>query len=385
MAINNNNKNVTDKFGRTGIVEPTFAFNSTSEGVELTVNGGSPNGTSTALVLNDFWRKSTTVPVTANTLPNGTLDTSTFIQHVSDIFIGLQGKIRAGNGNGTTNRQFNTIFGENSLSANTSGFSSTAMGWGTLAAQTTGTQNSAYGAASLLAVTSGFGNSAFGVETGMRLTSGNSNTIAGWKSMFFATTASRNSSYGERSLYNLTIGVENNAFGAGALYEMTTQNFNTAFGQVALYHNAASNNTGVGWHAGGHNTTGSNNTYLGYESGGNTVSNVNTGSTGSNNTLLGANIAINRTILSGNTFVGANPTVPTNVTNSACLGESSVVDANNQIQLGNSSVNQVRTFGAVTFQKTYTDASVPNNSLYVDTTTGKLFFKNASGVANPLY
>lgn len=217
--------------------------------------------TTQTLRIFDFWRSSVAIPVNANGMPDGTNDTIEFIQHRRDIFIGNEsGLIRAGNGNGTSNTQYNTVFGKDVLSANTTGFSLTAMGWGVLKSNTTGTQNTGVGAGSLYTCSSGIGNSGFGTESLYNLTTGQSNTASGYKSMILATTASRNSAYGRESLFKLTTGVENNAFGSGSLNELINGSNNSAGGQVSLYWTTSSNNTGWGWHSGAHNSTGTGNT-----------------------------------------------------------------------------------------------------------------------------
>jgi hypothetical protein len=150
---------------------------------------------------------------------------------------------------------------------------------------------------------------------------------------------------------------------------------NTIMGHYAGDVGNATDNVMIGYNcfgpsflnwAGGSAVATTGNTFVG--------SNLNTSSSaqvaiGNNNSALGNNINMR--------VVG--------ITNTTAIGANSVVDASNQMQLGSNALTQVRTFGAVVFQKTYTDASVPNNSMYVDATTGKLFFKDASGVANPLY
>ena len=278
MAINNNNKNVTDKFGRTGIVEPTFAFNTTTEGVELTVNGGSPNGATTSLILNDFWRKSsvsgTTLPTAINSFtvkPNNINDTTSFIQRGADIFIGgANGLVRAGNGNG--NILTNTVFGQFSMGSNT------------------GSQNSAFGYAALNSNTSGSLNTAVGREALTKNTSGSESVAVGAGALFTNTTGTGNISVGVSALYFNTIGQNNTAMGRYALNANTTGGQNTALGRQSLYRNTTgSGNLALGNNALYNLTTGSENIVLSGSSNTNVTGTGAALTTGSENIAIGGN------------------------------------------------------------------------------------------------
>jgi hypothetical protein len=253
MAINNNNKNVTDKFGRTGIVETTISASSNAEDITLVVNNGSPNGSTTVIPIPDFWRAST---VSATTLPTGLNsftakaqnlnDTTKFIQHNSDLFFGgANGILRAGQGAG--NVVTNTVFGHNALAGNTTGSNIVAIGSSALQANTTGDRNISIGPRSMLANTTGRENIAIGgINTLHSNTTGSQNIAIGSQALE-ANTASNNTAVGHASLRFNTTGTSNTAIGRSALTSQTT----------------AVGNTGIGYIAGANITTGGFNTIIG--------------------------------------------------------------------------------------------------------------------------
>ena len=134
------------------------------------------------------------------------------------------------------------------------------------------------------------------------------------------TTGNFNVAVGAASLNSNSTGDENTAIGRRAMNNNTTGTFNTAIGQAALYANTnGSNNTGVGQAVLATNTTGNNNTAIGFY----------------------ADVASN------------------NLTNATAIGNRAIVTASNTIQLGNSSVTDVKTTGVVTASgfKTYSGTS----------------------------
>ena len=168
--------------------------------------------------------------------------------------------------------------------------------------------NTANGSMSLYSNSSGNSNTAYGYASLYSNTTGSSNIANGNQSLYFNTTGSNNTAIGNASLNSNIEGVDNTANGFGALYR-NTGGYNTASGSRSLYSN----------------TTGASNTALGYSAG-------TTNTTGTQNTLIGysADVAAN------------------NLSNATALGNQAIVTASNTIQLGNTSVTNVKTSGTLT-------------------------------------
>ena len=221
-------------------------------------------------------------------------------------------------------------------------------------------QNLSNGPDVLVLNTSGIANVAFGINNLYSNTTGSANTSVGYKGLFSNTTGQNNSSFGTYSLYNNSTGNFNSAFGSSALISNTSGNSNSAFGEWAMFNNlTGSGNTGIGSNALYKNTTGSDNTASGRGALLNNISGAqNTGNgrrslynniTGSNNTSIGYNALYTNTIGSNNTAIGHTADVATNnLTNATALGFGAVVSADNTIQLGNTSVTNVKTSGTIT-------------------------------------
>jgi len=141
-----------------------------------------------------------------------------------------------------------------------------------------------------------------------------------------ALSRSNNYAYGYAVLSSNTTGNFNNAFGHQVLTANTTGQQNSAFGEYALPKNIGGNyNTGMGTQALRENTSGSGNTGFGQQA-------LSTNSTGSNNTAIG-----NQADVSSN-----------NLSNTTAIGYNAKVSTSNTIQLGNTSVTNVNTSGAMT-------------------------------------
>ena len=195
--------------------------------------------------------------------------------------------------------------------------------------------NTAYGSMSLYSNSSGNSNTAYGYASLYSNTTGSSNIANGNQSLYFNTTGSNNTAIGNASLNSNIEGVDNTANGFGALYKNTGSN-NTASGSRSLYSN----------------TTGGSNTALGYYAG---ITNT----TGTQNTLIGYSADVSST----------------NLSNATALGNQAIVTASNTIQLGNTSVTNVKTSGTITAGTvTYPNA---HNS-----TAGQALTTNALGVAS---
>jgi hypothetical protein len=229
-------------------------------------------------------------------------------------------------GRGNGNISSNTTTGKEALSNNTTGIFNTAYGESALKSNTTGTNNTASGAQALFNNTIGTANTANGTGALFNNTTGLYNTASGNSTLYFNNTGSANTASGASALNKNTIGSQNTASGASALWNNTIGSQNTASGRDALYSN----------------TEGSNNTASGYRV-------LYTNTTGANNTAVGRNALFANTTGSNNTAIGDGADVASNnLTNATAIGNGASVTTSNTIQLGNSSVTNVKTNGTIT-------------------------------------
>jgi hypothetical protein len=186
----------------------------------------------------------------------------------------------------------------------------------------------------------------------------NENTKAGTEVLIDLSSGMGNSAYGYHSLHKVTTASDNNAFGREALYNVTTGSENTAFGSYALNMNTtATQNTAVGVSALRNNDTGSNNTAVGRRA---LISNY----SGSNLTAIGdfANVSAD------------------GLSNATALGNGAIVNASDKIQLGNSDVTSVSTYGALTTGAvTYPNIDGTNGQVLTTDGSGTLSWATASG------
>jgi hypothetical protein len=135
------------------------------------------------------------------------------------------------------------------------------------------------------------------------------NTAIGIGALIVNTTGYLNTAVGINTLYSNVEGAFNSAFGNGALYYNDTGIYNTAIGSRAAYNGtSAGYSVAVGREALLANITGSRNTAIGYKA------DVSSGS----------------------------------LSNATAIGNEALVNANNKIQLGNTSVDSVATSGKLT-------------------------------------
>jgi len=194
----------------------------------------------------------------------------------------------------------------------------------------------------------------------------NAQTVAGIK------TFTSNASFNGQSIGkgNAT-GADNLAVGSGAMNGVSTGSKNTALGAYAMQGyigTGSDNNTSIGYNSMIALTSGSLNTSVGAESmtallTGN--SNTSVGNQSLMNTTGNSNVGIGKgagtTITSGsnNTMIGTGANVGTNsLTNTSAIGYGATVLASNTIQLGNTSITDVKTSGtftadAVTYPKAH--------------------------------
>jgi hypothetical protein len=156
--------------------------------------------------------------------------------------------------------------------------------------------------------------------------------------------SSSNIGIGNYALSTTTTGTFNVAVGNATLERNTTGGSNTAIGQSVMELNTiGENNTSIGRGSMTSNTTGSNNTVIGSEAG-----KANT--TGSNNTYIGA---------FANTSSGT-------ISNSTAIGNGAIVSASNTIQLGNSSITDIKTSGILTASGYKTPTGTSSQYLMAD-------------------
>jgi hypothetical protein len=215
----------------------------------------------------------------------------------------------------------NTAIGYLSLWKNTSGENNTAMGSTSLTDNTTGDNNTAIGFNVLSSNTTGHSNVAVGNEAMANNLTGYDNTSVGYQAL------QQNNSFG------------NTGVGRLALYGNRTGNKNTAVGTYALFDenrtaNSTTDNTAIGHSAGKLNQGGSN-TFIG---------------SGTDQNIASSSIS-----------------------NATAVGYNAKVSAANTIQLGNTSVINVRTSGTLTAGAvTYPNTDGTANQVLSTTGSGTL-------------
>lgn len=139
---------------------------------------------------------------------------------------------------------------------------------------------------------------------------GTRNTAIGYGAMrqYSGTSFDNNTSVGYFNLPSLTSGSGNTSIGAESMMALTTGTENTSIGNQSLINTTGNNNVGVGKRAG------------------------QTMTTGSQNTIIGTNADVSTATL----------------TNATALGYGAIVTTNNTVQLGSTSVTNVKTSGTLT-------------------------------------
>jgi len=188
---------------------------------------------------------------------------------------------------------YNTSFGYQSLSSNTTGVSNTAFGDEALYLNTTGYDNTSIGHKALVSNTTGSSNTAVGTTALSSNNIGKDNTSIGNSALRFNDTGNENNAVGKKALFFNSSGSGNIAIGTNSLGSNTTGSRNTAVGTRSLcYNDKNSRSTAIGvgamYNADDNTTTGAYETYntaVGYEAlrGSNTPGN----NTGKYNTAVG--------------------------------------------------------------------------------------------------
>jgi hypothetical protein len=285
----------------------------------------------------------------------------------------------------------NTMLGESSFGYGSPGSNNTGLGFFTLASLNGGNDNTAVGtnairqggtangsrntAVGSVALSNGSepnDNTALGYAT-LAVTSGSSNTAVGSSALQSNTTANHNVGVGFETLRNTTTGGSNTAVGRGAMYSNTSGDVNTAVGEYALVSNTNGRyNTSIGVQAQEHNTTGQSNTAIG-------VAAIDRNAAGNYNAVLGAfagrYIADNTTFntaIDNSVLIGAlSRPLGNNANNEIVIGYDAIGNGSNTVQLGNTSVTNVKTSGTITAGA----ITIPNT----DGTPNQVLTTNGSG------
>jgi hypothetical protein len=175
-------------------------------------------------------------------------------------------------------------------------------------------------------------------------TTASSNIAIGYQAMQNVTTVGGQIGIGTNALSNVVSGIGGNiGIGDESLTSTSTGDRNTALGASSLkFNTTGAYNTVIGNDVMRSNTTGGANTALGMKA-------LLLNTTGQHNTAVGMNAGENNTTGVDNIFIGAfsNPATG-NLTNAIVIGNSATVSTSNTIQLGNTSITDVKTSGAIT-------------------------------------
>jgi len=212
-------------------------------------------------------------------------------------------------------------------------------------------------------------NTAIGYQSLYSNTTGSYNTAIGYNVMKENISGQANIGIGSNSLNKNISGTTNVAIGYYSLYNNLNGNHNVAIGSESLVNNTEGTyNTALGLNSMYYNTSGGSNTSIG-------VSSLNRNVNGNYNTAIGVSALASNVSGSNNTAIG-NLAMFNNVSysNSTALGYNAQVTASNQIQLGNSSVTDVKTSGTLTAGA----VTYPN----LDGSANQVLLTNGSGVVS---
>ena len=236
---------------------------------------------------------------------------------------------------GPYNGNNNTMVGNNAFSNSTPGANNTAIGSSALSNAIGGNDNTAIGASAIAglgsATASGWRNTAVGVSA-LRNGGGGSDNVAVGFLTLPNTTGGANTAVGMYALLSNTSATENVAIGAYAQYNTTVGINNTSIGTMSMALNTSgTQNTAIGASAIEKNISGSNNTVLGFSAGKVIADNSTVNSNVNNSVLIGA----------------LSKTLTVNSDNEVVIGYNAVGNGSNTIQLGNTSITNVKTSGTI--------------------------------------
>ena len=293
---------------------------------------------------------------------------SSLISGINNTLVGYQ------TGNSITTGHENGCFSSGAGYNLTTGYSNVWVGYQSGYDATSQYENTGVGYQALQFITTGGnagrGNTAEGFwSMGGGAVNGKYNVSNGYSTLYDDAAGTCNTADGAFSSYHNTSGNYNVAVGDEALDNNTTFSNNVAIGHAALFNNLADNNTAIGYEAAQNDNTGTLNTANGYEAlfgsanyagsfntamGTQAMNNVSSGNsnaavgyqamfdntTGSDNSALGHNALFTNTTGSNNTAVGSGADVSVNgLTDATAIGYNAKVTANDNMILGNNSVN----------------------------------------------
>ena len=245
--------------------------------------------------------------------------------------------VGAGGGGGVGSYNGNTASGSAALNAITSGNDNTADGDFALYFDTIGSGNTGTGFEVLYYNSIGDGNTANGYQALLNNIS-SFNTADGYQALYSNIDGYDNTADGAYALYSNTNGFDNTAIGINALTSNTDGIGNTGTGHYVLGSNTGGfYNTADGFSALDNNTTGGNNTATGFDA-------LSSNTTGNGNTAIGVNALLNNLFdhADNNTAIGV-AALSRNAggSNNIALGygAGSLIESNNNIDIGNNGVN----------------------------------------------
>ena len=159
---------------------------------------------------------------------------------------------------------------------------------------------------------------------------GTRNTAVGYLALkdYRGTSFDNNTGVGYFNMIGLTTGYGNTSIGAETMFNVGSASNNTGIGNQSLINASGDNNVGVGARSGDGLTTGSNNTFIGTQA---------------------------RTTSATST-----------ISNATAIGSEAIVTTSNTIQLGNSSVTDVKTNGVITSSGFKTPTGTSSQYLMAD-------------------
>jgi hypothetical protein len=266
--------------------------------------------------------------------------------------------------NSNTVGKYNTATGYYALGSNTTGGWNTATGYRALNDNTTGHSNTANGYYALKSNIDGVYNTANGYYALYANEDGDQNTANGFEALKSNEDGTYNTANGFKALNSNEDGSYNTANGASTLEANNGGESNTANGYAALKANTGGNeNTATGYYALKANTEGDENTANGFKA-------LWANTTGSYNTSTGYRALYDNTTGSYNTAIGYVATTASGaLTNATAIGYNARVATSNTIQLGNTSVTNVKTSGTIT-SGVVTYPNIYGNANEVLTTNG---------------
>lgn len=360
----------TEASGESAAVTPA------SQRVDLTIATGPAGVTARKIYRNPAAAVDTVLMQLVATIADNT--TTTYTDNIADGALGAAVPwFNTTGGNITVNgvtfgsiSDLNTRIGQAAY-PNQTGYANTAYGAASMRAMTTGYRCTAVGVFALDGNTTGARNTGMGVHALNDNATGNDNTAVGFNAGFNVET-SFNTAVGSNCLANATTGTQNTAVGAASSQLITTGNNNASLGYNAGFGiTTGSNNVAIGMEAGqvigagnfntligmqcGKNTTASNNVCIGFQSLFNATS-------AGDNAAIGTNAGRSITTGGANCFIGTNAgnsgSQKVDAFNTTVIGQGTFSDADNQVVIGNTSVEQTRLRGILR-GSVYTAATIP--------------------------